>query len=416
MRPVLRSSFAERFLKGEIAMKKFGSVTGSLLAVSMLLVASCHNAMAKDSSRNKPVKAQKSWKAAVKVDAKAWYDTNTFLLSDGQKTRLQSANPDDQISGRFKDMNSVSDYVFRPSVEFLAEGPGIAGRKMGLEAGIHYDMYALNPKRRHFNIDFAAEQSTSRNGRMRVKFEYTPSYFYKDYLADATNFTSSVLPSERVYKPDVYSQSDITVDYRYRLADGKAGLLCRAGYLQRRNQSPFIGHDRNAPHFGGGINFDLAQWWRVDGNYDLALVDSPRVQEVMILNEPDFNVDFNNDGNTSDLSIRTVQFVDRRHHAQFFRASTKLGIRERSYFEFGYERRHRNFLSKEPFDIFHNGRTDNRDIMHMAFTSHLGQGLQFTTGYAYSFEKSNLPNDPAVVGEVNNYTRSVGFVGLSYRF
>ena len=116
-RSVLRSSFGERFLKGADTVKKFGSIAGTLLAVSLLLLATCPNAMAKDSSRKKPIRAQKSWKAAVKVDVRGWYDTNTFLLSDGQKTRLQSANPDDQISGRFKDMNSVSDYVFRPSVE-----------------------------------------------------------------------------------------------------------------------------------------------------------------------------------------------------------------------------------------------------------------------------------------------------------
>jgi hypothetical protein len=395
-------------------MKKACSVTATLFAI--LLVALCPAAMAKNTARKKPVKARSTWNAAVKVEAKAWYDTNTFLLSDRQKTRLQSANPDDQISGRFTEMNSVSDYVFRPSAQFLAEGPGIAGRKMLLEAGAHYDLYALNPRRRHFSLDFAVEQSTSRNGRMRVKFEYMPSYFYRNYLADATNSTSSVLPSERVYKPDVYSEWDITADYRYRLGDGKVALLGRAGYLQRHDRAPFVGHDRNAPHFGGGVNFDLTPWWRVDGNYDFVLVDSPHVQEVMILNEPDFNVDFNNDGNTSDMSIRTVQFVDRRHHEQFFRASTKLGIREKSYLDIGYERRHRNFLSKEPFDIFHNGRTDNRDTMHIAFVSHFGQSLQFTTGYNYSFENSNLPSDPGVTGEVNNYNRGVGYAGLSYRF
>lgn len=412
----LRSSFGERFLKGDVTMKKLGSASGSLLVVSMLLMAICPSAMAKNPSGKKPEKALKSWKAAVKVDAKGRYDTNTFLLSDRQQTRLQAADAADQISGRFKDMNSVHDYIFTPSVKFLAEGPGFGGRKLGLQTGVNYDMYFLNPKRRHFNIEVAAEQNTSRNGRARVRFEYTPSYFYINYLADATNFTTSVQPSERVYKPDVYSEWDVTVDYRHRLADGRVALLGRAGYLQRRNQAPFIGHDRNEPHVGGGLDFGLTNWWRMEGTYDYALVDSPRVQEVMILNEPDFGVDFNNDGNATDLSIRTVQFVDRRHHEQRFRADTKLGNREKSYIEFGYERRHRNFLSKEPFDVFHNGRTDNRDTIHIAFTSHFRQGLQFTTGYNYIFQNSNRPNDPGVVGEVNDYKRSVGFVGLSYRF
>jgi hypothetical protein len=382
----------------------------------MLLLASCPNAVAKNSSGKKPAKAEKSWKAAVKVDAKGRYDRNSFLLSDHQKTKLQTAGPAEQISGRFKDMNSVHDYIFTPSVKFLAEGPGFGGRKLSLQAGVNYDMYFLNPRRRHFNIDLAAEQNTSRNGRARLKFEYTPKYFYRNYLADATNYTTSVSPSERVYKPDVYSEWDITVDYRHRLAGGRAALLARAGYLKRRNQAPFVGRDRNAPHFGGGVDFGLTKWWRVDGNYDLALVDSPRVQEVMILNEPDFGVDFNNDGNTSDLSIRTVQFVDRRHRDHLFRAGMKLRIREESYFEFGFERRHRDFLSKEPFDVFHNGRTDNRNTFHLAFVSHLNDSLQFTTGYNYIFENSNRPNDPGVVGEVNDYKRNVGFVGLSYRF
>ncbi|GAC1670152.1 MAG: hypothetical protein PVS2B2_00460 [Candidatus Acidiferrum sp.] len=397
-------------------MRNLKSLTGSLAAIGILLVSTCPSAMAKNSSGKKPQKAHKSWSAAVKVEGKGRYDSNPFLLSDRQKTKLQTAGPADQISGRFNDMNSVNDFIFTPSAKFLAEGPGFGGRKLGLEAGVNYDRYFRNPRRSHVNIELAAEQDTSRNGRARVKFEYTPSYFYKNYLADATNYTTSVLPSERVYKPDVYSEWDITVDYRYRLAGNRAALLGRAGYLRQRNQGPFVGHDRNEPHMGGGLDFGLTHWWKIDGNYDYALVDSPRVQEVMILNEPDFGVDFNNDGNTTDLSIRTVQFVDRRHHEQLFRASTKLGIRERSYVEFGYERRHRNFLSKEPFEVFHNGRTDNRNTFRVAFVSHFNERLQFSTGYNYIFENSNRPNDPGVVGEVNDYKRDGAFVGMSYRF
>lgn len=423
---VFSSSLRKRILKGDVTMKKWISVPRWLLAVGALLLAACPNAIAKHSSNKKaakePARAQKSWRAAIKVEAKGRYDSNVFLFSDKQQTRLQNAGPDEQISGRFNDMNSISDFIFTPGVKFLAEGPGIGGRKLGLEAGVNYDMYFRNPRRRHFNFEIAAAQNTSRNGRARVKFEYVPNYFYENYLADATNFTSSVLPSERVYKPDVYSQWDVTVDYRYRLPGSGAALLGRAGYLQRRNQAPvgtfttFAGRDRNAPHFGGGLEFGLTKWWRVDGNYDLALVDSPRVQEVMILNEPDFNVDFNNDGNTSDLSLRTVQFVDRRRREHLFRFNTRLGIREKSYLEAGYDRRHRTFLSKDPFDIFHNGRTDNRDTIHVEFVSHFSRGFQFVTGYNYIIQSSNRPNDPGVIGEVNDYKRNVGFVDLSYRF
>src|SRR5258708_19939897 len=118
--------------------------------------------MAKNSSEKKPEKAQKSWKGAVKVEAKGRYDSNTFLFSDRQKTKLQTAGPAEQISGRFKDMNGVHDYIFTPSVKFLAEGPGVGGRRLGLQADVNYDMYFLNPTPRHSIIYKAPEPSTSR--------------------------------------------------------------------------------------------------------------------------------------------------------------------------------------------------------------------------------------------------------------
>lgn len=389
--------------------------TLSPLAIGALILLSCFGAEAKDSSKAKP-SAHKPWKASVKVEGKGRYDTNVFLLSGHQETLLQTAGPAEQISGRFKDMNSVSDYIFTPSVKVLTEGSGIAGRRLALQAGVNYDMYFLNPRRRHFNFDAAVEQNTSRNGRLRLKFDYTPNYFYKNYLADVTNFTSSVTADERVYKPDVYNEGDLTAEYRYRMAGGRTVATVHAGYLKERNWAPFVGHDRNEPHGGGGIDLGLTKWWRLDGDYDYAVVDSPRVQEVMILNEPDFGVDFNNDGNTDDLSIGTVQFVNRSHHQQLFHVKTRLGVAERSFFELGYERRLRTFLSKEPFDILHNGRTDARDSFSIAFSSDLRRSLQLTAGYSYIFQNANLPNDPGVTGEINNYKRNVAFVAMAYHF
>jgi hypothetical protein len=111
-----------------------------------------------------------------------------------------------------------------------------------------------------------------------------------------------------------------------------------------------------------------------------------------------------------------VQFVDRRHHQQLFHINTKLGSGERSFFSFGYERRLRTFLSKEPFDVTHNGRTDARDSLGVTFSSHLGHSLQLTTGYSYIFQNSNRPNDPGVTGEINDYKRNLAFVAMAYHF
>jgi hypothetical protein len=39
-----------------------------------------------------------------------------------------------------------------------------------------------------------------------------------------------------------------------------------------------------------------------------------------------------------------------------------------------------------------------------------------TAGYSYIFQNSNLPNDPGVTGEINDYKRNVAFVAMAYRF
>ena len=73
-------------------------------------------------------------------------------------------------------------------------------------------------------------------------------------------------------------------------------------------------------------------------------------------------------------------------------------------------------MSKEPFDVYHNGRTDNRNTFQVELVSHLTDRLQFMTGYNYAFANSNRPNDPGVVGEVNDYKRAGAFVSMGYRF
>lgn len=386
----------------------------SLAALTALLLLTRVSAVAEDSSVKSP--ARNPWKASVKIEGKGRYDSNIFLLSDHLETKLENAGPAEQVSGRFNDMNSVSDFIFTPSAKLMNSGTGVGGQRMAVELGAGYDIYFLNPRRRHFDFDFVVEQNISRNGRLRVKFDYLPSYFYRNYLADATNYTTSVTAAERVYKPDVYSDEDLTVDYRYRFADGRSWVTGRGGYLRRRNGAPFVGHDRNEPYGGGGIDFGLTKWSRLSGDYDYASVDCPHVQEVMILNEPDFGVDFNNDGDASQMSIRTVQWVNRSHHQQLIHATTRFGYSEGSSLSFNYERRLRTFLSKEPYDIYHNGRTDTRDSLGVTFTSHPGRNLQLMAGNSYSFQNANLPNDPGITGEVNSYKRNVAFVAMTYRF
>ena len=389
-----------------------------LASGALFFVAAAPPTMAQDQPTAKSAKPRKhrSWKAAFHVTGDFRYDDNPFLLSDRQKTTLETAGTDEQISGRFRDMDSVSDFIFAPKMELAAEGPGIAGRKSFLRAEVGYNRYFRNERRSHVNLDLSAAQAVSKNGRARLKFEFVPSYFQKNYLADATNMTGSVLPSERVYLAGNYNEWDLTVDYRYRVAGGKTDLIGRIGYLRRRYDAPFLGRDRNAPHAGVGFAANLAPRWEIDFDYDFAASDSPRVPEVLILDEPDFGFDFNGNGNTTDLNTRTVQPVDRTFTQQQFRVSSRLGLLEKTELELSYQRRNRHFSSHERFDIAHNGRTENRDTIDLSLVSRLAHGLHFSTGYAYALQNSNRSGDLAFLGETADYRRNRFHAGLTYRF
>ncbi len=394
-------------------------IAGSILAAGALLVlATASPAVAQDQPTAKAGKHRKdkSWKAAFHVTGDFRYDDNPFLLSDRQKTSLETAGPNEQISGRFRDMENVSDFIFAPKMNLTAEGPGIAGRKSVLRAEAGYNRYFRNGRRSHFNIELSAAQAVSKNGRARVGFEYLPSYFQKNYLADATNLTGSVLPSERVYRPGNYNEWDLTVDYRYRVAGGKTDLVGRMGYLRRRYDAPFLGRDRNAPHAGVGFAANLAHRWEIDFDYDFAASDSPRVAEVLILDEPDFGLDFNGNGNTTDLNIRTVQLVDRTFTQQQFRVLSRIGLLERTELELSYQRRNRHFSSHEPLDIAHNGRTENRDTIDVNIAARIAHGMHFSTGYTYALQNSNRSGDLAFLGETADFRRNRFHAGLTYRF
>jgi len=80
------------------------------------------------------------------------YDTNVYKLSSTQSTRLDARKSSDKISGRFKDMDSVDDFIFTPRVKASLKGPGLLGRDIVFRPSIAYSIYASNSEKNFFKF------------------------------------------------------------------------------------------------------------------------------------------------------------------------------------------------------------------------------------------------------------------------
>src|SRR5215813_8233174 len=98
-------------------------------------------------------------------------------------------------------MESSGDIVTMLRGVAQVTGPGIGGRRLTLKPQVEYDAYARNAKRRNLTLSLGIEQAFRHDGRLRLQARMMPSYFVKNYLADALdrNGDGSISPNERIY-------------------------------------------------------------------------------------------------------------------------------------------------------------------------------------------------------------------------
>jgi hypothetical protein len=172
----------------------------------------------------------RSWKPTARVQADVRYDDNPFLLTPVQKGRLQTGSAADALSGRFRDMTSFTDAIPVAGVEVGLTGPGLFGRALDVSAEAAYEANAQNARRRHAELTFGIQQSFPKAGRLRLRADWRPSYFWKNYLSDAIDLSGdgNISADERVYRPATSHEVDLTLNYRQRLVKSRRSRRTRA--------------------------------------------------------------------------------------------------------------------------------------------------------------------------------------------
>lgn len=365
---------------------------------------------------------ERPWKATARLQGEFRYDDNPFLLTAGRKRGLEQPSAADSQSGWFRDMESATDLVPVPALELGLEGPGVLGRTLAIEAKAAYEANLENARRRHAELGLRIAQSLSRGGRLRFGADWRPSYFHKNYLEDAIDFTGDVDASERRYAAGASNEVDLSLNYRHRLVKsgkrrplGVTGEL-EVGYFDRTYDAPFAGRSRRGPGAGVALALDLGRDWGIELEYSYASLGADVTTEVLILNENDFSQDFNGNGSVSEDSARAAVAVDRSRDEQQLGVALEGALSRGVTAAVAYRRRTRDFSSTEPFDVVNQDRDDTLNEFSAELDLRLASGLHLILAGRRAVQRTNRAGDPGSTGDVADYTRHVASAGLGYRF
>jgi hypothetical protein len=391
---------------------------GLTTAIVGLSVAPAHGQSTHERTSGRP------WRASTSVAVTTGYDDNVFLLADSKVDDLTSPSASARTSGRYADMQSGGDLVttFRASAGL--RGSGIAGRTLQVAPEVAYDAYLRNAERRNFTLALDVDQSLPHDGELRVRGRLTPSYFAKNYLADAldSNGDGSIGASERIYAPGTYAESDVSFDYRFRVAKSTkshpfgAAVRVGAGWYNRGYDAPFGARDLNGPTFELGLPLDLTRRLAVQARYERLQLSATPTRSVLLIDESQFNRDFNGNGRTTDQNARAFEMVDRSRTENTADIEARYEVTPRVDLRLDYEHRSRTYGSSAPYDIANNGRRDSRNQFGLELGWHVTHGVDVMAAGRLSAQTLNRENDPGAVGDVDDYRKHEVRLGLVRRF
>jgi hypothetical protein len=375
-----------------------------------------------DSKPSKRAHADRGWRVAPSLQLDAEYDNNVFLLAPGRKDNVGTPTTAEAISGRYADMKKATDVLTKVSAGLILKGPGLMGKKSLVTSELAYELYTQNTDRSNLSLGLSIQQEAWAESRLRLKGKLTPSYFARNYLAEAfdQDTDGSISDAERVYARGEYREAELAADYRLPLFRSTkkrsfgAALQLGGGYYGRSYDAPLQGRNLRGPTATAKVLLDLGRRVELDLGYDYSSLGADVTNQVLLLNESDFNQDLNGNGSNSDIDARVQSLADRSRKEHSLGATLHVEPSKRIDVMVGYEHRWRRYTSEELLDVANRGRRDTRNQISGDIRFRLSKDLRLRTGGIYSSQNLNRTGDPGSTGEIDDYSRAQAQLGLSY--
>jgi hypothetical protein len=362
------------------------------------------------------------WRVSPALEVDAEYDDNVFLLAANKKDNVASPSGAEVTSGRYADMKRANDLLTTLSAGLSLKGPGLMGKSSSIAPEVSYELYTQNTARSNVTVGLSLQQELWADSRLRLQGRLTPSYFARNFMADAVDLdaSGSITEDERVYATGEYREGEFGGDYRLPLQKSTkkhpfgAALQLGGAYYSRSYDAPLAARNLHGPTAGAKLLLDLGRRIEFDLGYDYVSLAATPTDQVLLLDEPDFGQDFNGNGTSSDLDARVLTMVDRSRNEHSLGATLRLETSKQGDVTLGYEYRWRRYTSNEALDVVNRGRKDARHQISADVRFRLAKDLRVRLGGIHSSQNLNRTGDPGSAGEIDDYTRSQGRLGLSY--
>ncbi len=295
------------------------------------------------------------------------YSDNIFRLTDAQQTRLKTNALEDAESGRFRDMESVSDYLLSPTIGVTYDTRGLWDEDLSLSARVKYNHYMENREKSYPEARIRLRNDIGEKGVLCLEGNFLFDFFKKNYLAgyNDENNNGNIARDERIYSKAVYNELEGLLSYKHELFKDDDSPLSQVdvqpffGYGLRSYNTPFDNRDRHV--LFGGLETTLEFLSRLDLElvYRYESLHSSGDDELVLFDETSLVSDVNGD-NEIKGNAALITEIDRsaRRHTLEINPSFKLS--KNALLFLGYKKRVSDYTSENPLDLDHYKNTSYR--------------------------------------------------------
>jgi len=332
-------------------------------------------------------------KKSSKLDAYAEmgfeYLDNVFTLTPQQIWRQEKNDEADRASGRFKDMESVSDIIVHPAIglKYITKSP-LSG-KLNLSSNIVYNYYSRNKKASFPEVQIKARNSIGKNGALSFQGDYVSNFFKKNYLSGVndTNQNGNITREERIYSAATYDEYQLSLSYSHDVIKDKDKRISQLAVrpfigIEKRTFNPvFSNRDRRITFAGLDSSLGFGSDIGLKLLYKYEKVSSPNKIELILFDEETSGTDVNSDGNVKGNAPLFTK-IDRSSTRNTIAIEPSFKVTRNIDLSLGYERRTTAYQSDNVLDVEHYNTTAVRQTLKSGIDLKLSK--KWSTGFDYS--------------------------------
>lgn len=341
------------------------------------------------------------------------YTDNVFRLTDSQISRMEANDSEDVASGRFNDMDSVSDYIVSPEAGLSVDSDSPFGGEFSMTSWIRYNWYKENPKASFPEGRIRLRNSIGEKGTLTMEGNILFDFFKKNYLSgvDDSNENGNIPREERIYSPAIYDEYEGIIAYEHEIIDNNderiSGLSIEpfAGYRIRRYNSMFSNRDQDIASLGIELDLELISDIDLEMIYLYEDVSTPGNRELVLFDETVSMTDQNDDGEIErNAPLMTV--IDRSSSRHTIEINPSIKLTKDTRIFFGYEKRIAECASNNSLDIEHY----NQEEYHQQIK--LGARHDFSKKWTAEAEYSKTDEEE----EDGDYSENSFLIKIKYDF